>query len=84
MNDMTLWHRPSLDDSRQGDRTRGGEVEIVSGTHGKVAEELEIADVVGAELEIADGETVGGCAFEGTEVEGLDGAGVAESVVMFL
>lgn len=56
----------------------GRKPEIVGGAQGEVGEEFEVADAVGAELEIAGGNVVGGCSAEGTQVGGLDGAGEAE------
>ncbi len=61
----------------------GRKPEIVGCAQGEVAEELEVADGVGAQLEIAGGHTVHGFAAEGAEVDGLDGAGMAEGFVTF-
>lgn len=78
MHKHTLGHRPPLRDPRQRHRSRSRQVEVVRRAEGKVAEELEVADVVGAQLEIADGHAVGRLAAEGFEVGGLHGAGEAE------
>lgn len=41
---------PALGDFGKRNRTFGGQVEVVSGTQGKVGKEFEVADTVGAQL----------------------------------
>lgn len=76
-NEMRLGHGPALDHAGQRDGTEGGQAEVVGGTEGEVAEELEVADRIGPELEVARGNAVLGFATKRLEVEGLEGAGHA-------
>lgn len=78
MHKVTARNRPALRDARERNGAFCGEVEVVGGAEGKVGHELEVARRVGAELEVAHGDAVGGGAAEGGEVERLDGAGEAE------
>lgn len=68
---------PTLDDAGERYGTGGREIEVVGRAQCEVAEELEVADIVGAQLEIADWHAVLGSAAEGFEVYCLHGAGVA-------
>lgn len=78
MNKTASRHRPPFHNSGKRNRAVGGEPEVVGGAKGEVGEELEVADTVGAQLEIAGWNTVGGCSAQGTQVGGLDGAGEAD------
>lgn len=53
----------------------GGESEIVGGAESKVGEEFEVADGVGAQLQVAGWDVVGCVPAQGSEVGCLDGAG---------
>lgn len=44
----------------------GWESEVVGCAEGEVGEEFKVADAVGAQLEIAGWDAVGGCSAEGT------------------
>lgn len=66
--------RPALCYLWKWDGAFGGEVEVVGCAQGEVGHEFEVAHGVGAQLEVADGDAVGGLAAERREVEGLDGA----------
>lgn len=76
-NEMRLGHGPPLDHARKGHGAEGGQAKVVGGAEGEVAEELEVANRIGSELEIARGDTVLGFATERLEVEGLERAGHA-------
>jgi len=51
-------HCPALDLARQGDGAEGGQAKVVGGAQGKVAEELEIACRIRAQLQVAHGHAV--------------------------
>lgn len=76
-NEMRLGHSPALDHAGQRDGAEGGQAEVVGGAEGEVAEELEVADRVGPELEVARGNAVLGFAAKRLEVEGLERTGHA-------
>lgn len=76
-NEMRLGHGPALDHAREGHGAEGGQAEVVGSAERKVAEELEVADRVGSELEVARGNTVLGFTAERLEVERLERAGHA-------
>lgn len=78
MHETSSGDGPALDDAREGDGAVGGQTEIVGGAEGEVGEELEVADAVGSQLEIAGWDAVGGCSTEGAEVGCLNGAGEAD------
>lgn len=73
-NEVAAWDGPALGYAGEGHGALGGQVEVVGGAEGEVGHEFEVADGVGAELEVCDGDAVGGGAAHGLEVEGLDGA----------
>jgi hypothetical protein len=50
-------------------------VKIVGCAHSKIGKEFEVADGVGAHLKVANRETMGGLAAEGTQVDCCDGLG---------
>lgn len=56
----------------------GREAQVVGSAQRDVGEELEVADAVGAQLEVAGRHAVLGLPAEGTQVGGLDGAGESE------
>lgn len=74
-NEMRLGHGPALDHTRQGNGAEGRQAEVVGGAKGEVAEELEVADRIGPELEVARGNAILGFTTKRLEVEGLEGAG---------
>lgn len=61
-----LWER---------DGACNGEVAVVCSAEGKIAHELEVANAVGAELKVADGEAEGNGTAEGLVVDRLEGEG---------
>lgn len=77
-DEVAAGHGPALGEAREWDGAPGGQAQVVGGAEGEVGEELDVAGGVGAELEGGGGEAVGWGAFEGAEVEGLEGAGEAE------
>ncbi len=78
MNERSSRDRPSLYDSRKRDRAVSREPEVVSSAKSEIGEEFEVANRVGAQLEIAGWNAVGGFSAEGTQVGGLYGTGEAE------
>lgn len=74
---MTLGDRPSLGDAWQRDGAEGRQAEVVGGSEGKVAIELERLDAVGTELQVTRGHAVFGLSSQWLQVQGLDGAGEA-------
>ena len=75
---------PPLRDARERGGADGGEFEVVGGAHGKVGEDFEVADAVGAELEFAGFDVLRGVVAEGFEVGCLDGARKADASEFFL
>lgn len=73
VREITAGNRPALNLPGERDGAGGGESEVVGGTEGDVSLHFEIADRVGADLEVADGEAVGCLTAEGLVVDGLDG-----------
>lgn len=74
VDEMAHRYSPSFGNSGQGHGSVGGETKVVGGAHAEVGEEFQVADAVGAQLEIADWEADGGFAAQGTKVDCLDGA----------
>lgn len=66
---------PAFGDARERHRPRHGEVEVVSGADGEVREEFHIADTVGSQLEVADGQAVFRLPPQGPEVYRLHTSG---------
>ena len=52
-------HRPAFCDARERHGAGGGEVQEVGCAQGEVGEDFEVADAVGAELEVAGWDAVG-------------------------
>lgn len=84
VDERTLDHGPARDLPGERNRARCGEVAVVSGAHGEIAHEFEVADTVGAELKIAHGEAMGRFAAEGFVIEGLEGEREAGARIFFL
>ena len=66
---------PALGHAWEWDGALGWQGEVVCRAEGEVGEELEVADAVGADLQVADGHAVGWCAAERAQVCCLDVAG---------
>lgn len=63
---------PALCYAREGDGTPAGQTHVVCGAHGEVGVQKEGPDRVAAQLEVGDGDAVGGGTAKGTQVDGLD------------
>ena len=59
-------------------------MQVVGCSQGEVGEDFEVADAVGAELEVAGGDVVGGLAFQGGEVGCLNGSRKAQRCDLIL
>lgn len=81
-NEMRLWHCPALGDLGQRYGAEGREAQVVSGPEGKVAEELQVRDAVGSELQVAGRHAVGRRPSQGLKVESLDCTRKTESVLV--
>lgn len=77
-------HGPSLGDTGQGNGTSRGEAHVVCGADGKVGEEEQVADAIGAQLEIADGDAVFRGAPQGPEMNSTDINWSTEGIECFL
>lgn len=84
VDEGTLNDSPARGLPGERDRAGSGEVAVVSGTHGKIAHKFEVADAVGAELEVAHGKTMGRFTTERFVVEGLEGEREASARLFFL
>jgi len=71
MDEDALGDGPSLNNPWKGDRAGGRKIEVVCCSKGEVAEEFEVADVIGAELKIADWDTVLGSSAKRFEIDCL-------------
>jgi len=67
-------HGPALCDSGERHGTARRQVEVVCGAQSKVGEEFEIADAVGADLQVGGWGAVGRFSLQRFEVGQLDGA----------
>jgi hypothetical protein len=83
-NEVGARDRPSFGYAGEGHRAAAWQAHVVGCAHSEVGVQEERADGVGAELKVADGDAVGGCAAEGAEGDGLDVDGGAEGVEGFL
>lgn len=54
VHEVTPRNRPSFHDSGQRNGPRSWEFEVIGRTHGEVGKELELADAVRSQLEVAD------------------------------
>lgn len=71
-DEVGTWYCPALCYARQGDGASGAQTHVVGCADGEVGEEEKVTDGVGAELEVADRDTVGRGTAERAEVYGLD------------
>ena len=74
-------HRPALYDLRQRYGSGGGQAEIVCRTHGEVGHELDVADGVRAQLEVAGRHTIFCSSAERGQIGGCNVAGWAAELV---
>ena len=65
-------HRPALDDFGERGRSGGGQFEVVGGAHGEVGHEFDVANRVGAQLQVAGRHAVLGPPAERCQVGGCD------------
>ena len=77
-NEVGAWNCPAFDYAGEGNGAARAETHVVGCAHGEVGEEEEVADVVGAQLEVAGGHAVFGRAAQGAHVYGTDVDGGAE------
>lgn len=84
MNEMRSRHSPSLYHSRQWYRSVCRQFEIICSAESEIGKELQIANTVRSELEIARGDSILGFAAEGLEVDCLNVTGVTDVEDIFV
>lgn len=71
-NEICSRYCPSFGDLGERYGTFSRKIEVVCSTESKIGEELDISNVVGAELEITSRHAMGRCSLERSEIIELD------------